>query len=65
MAEKEPEGQGGRKRKLKFSDKELEILTVECCDKHEKLFGRASMSVPEAEKKKYGTTCKIRSMLLE
>ena len=56
--EKEQDGTGGRKRKIKFSDKEIEILTEECCENHEKLFGRASMVVPGAVKKKYGRTCR-------
>ncbi|XP_069064417.1 nuclear apoptosis-inducing factor 1-like [Pleurodeles waltl] len=42
----------GRKRKLQFSDKELEVLTEECCLHHEVLFGKAAMSVPDSEKKK-------------
>ncbi|XP_069059460.1 olfactory receptor 52P1-like [Pleurodeles waltl] len=42
----------GRKRKLKFSDKELEVLTEECCLHHEVLFGKAAMSVPDTQKNK-------------
>ncbi|KAJ1129340.1 hypothetical protein NDU88_007711 [Pleurodeles waltl] len=42
----------GRKRKLKFSEKELEVLTDECCQHHDQLFGRAALSVPETDKRR-------------
>ncbi|KAJ1204850.1 hypothetical protein NDU88_000288 [Pleurodeles waltl] len=41
-----------RRRKLKFSERELEVLTEECCQHHDELFGRAALTVPEATKKK-------------
>ncbi|KAJ1120930.1 hypothetical protein NDU88_009077, partial [Pleurodeles waltl] len=40
-----------RKRKLKFSERELEVLTEECCQHYDDLFGRAALNVPEATKK--------------
>ncbi|XP_069077367.1 myb-related transcription factor, partner of profilin-like [Pleurodeles waltl] len=48
----EDTGSAGRKRKLKFSEKELEVLTEECSQHHDKLFGKAALSVPDTEKKK-------------
>ncbi|XP_069084348.1 nuclear apoptosis-inducing factor 1-like [Pleurodeles waltl] len=53
-----------RKRKLKFAEKELEVLTGECCQHHEQLFGRAALSVPEVEKKRIWTDIqdKVNSM---
>ncbi|XP_069059615.1 myb-related transcription factor, partner of profilin-like [Pleurodeles waltl] len=42
----------GRKKKLKFSDKELEVLTEECRLHHEVMFGKAAISVPDTQKKK-------------
>ncbi|XP_069077601.1 myb-related transcription factor, partner of profilin-like [Pleurodeles waltl] len=51
MATQEKEtSSGGRKRELKFSEKE--VLTEECCLHHEELFGKAAMSVPDSHKKK-------------
>ncbi|XP_069061954.1 myb-related transcription factor, partner of profilin-like [Pleurodeles waltl] len=47
----EETGSAGRRRKLKFSDKELEVLTEECCLHHSKLFGKAALSAPDTEKK--------------
>ncbi|KAJ1100789.1 hypothetical protein NDU88_005864 [Pleurodeles waltl] len=40
-----------RKRKLKFSERELEVLTDECCQHYDKLFGKAALNVPEATKR--------------
>ncbi|XP_069066558.1 t-SNARE domain-containing protein 1-like [Pleurodeles waltl] len=53
-----------RQRKLKFAEKELEVLTEECCQHHEQLFGRAALSVPEVEKKRIWTEIqdKVNSM---
>ncbi|KAJ1082107.1 hypothetical protein NDU88_002277 [Pleurodeles waltl] len=48
----EDTGSAGRKRKLKFSEKELEVLTEECCQHHDQLFGKASLSVPDTEKRR-------------
>ncbi|XP_069089314.1 t-SNARE domain-containing protein 1-like [Pleurodeles waltl] len=42
-----------KKRKLKFSDKELEVLTEKYCLHHEVLFGKAAMSVPDTHKNKF------------
>lgn len=42
----------GRKRKLKFSDKELEVLIEECVAHHNELFGKSSLQVPENEKRR-------------
>ncbi|KAJ1218878.1 hypothetical protein NDU88_006449 [Pleurodeles waltl] len=39
------------KRKLKFAEKELEVLPDECCQHHDQLFGRAALTVPETEKR--------------
>ncbi|XP_069063107.1 uncharacterized protein [Pleurodeles waltl] len=46
---------GGRKRKLKFSEKELEVLIEECVAHHNELFGKSSLQVPESEKRKIWT----------
>ncbi|XP_069092705.1 nuclear apoptosis-inducing factor 1-like [Pleurodeles waltl] len=42
----------GRNRNLMFSEKDLEVLTEECCLHHDVLFGKAAMSVPDSQKKK-------------
>ncbi|XP_078533913.1 myb-related transcription factor, partner of profilin-like [Lissotriton helveticus] len=41
-----------RKRKRKISDKELELLIEGVSSKHDRLFGKLSLKVPEAEKRK-------------
>ncbi|XP_069090716.1 myb-related transcription factor, partner of profilin-like [Pleurodeles waltl] len=41
-----------RKRKLKFAEKELEVLTDECCQHHDELFGKAALNVPDSAKKR-------------
>ncbi|XP_078521787.1 uncharacterized protein LOC144791029 [Lissotriton helveticus] len=50
MENQEAEGPS-RKRKVKFSDKELEILIEEVTDRHEQLFGKLSHKVPDAVKR--------------
>ncbi|KAJ1187760.1 hypothetical protein NDU88_004530 [Pleurodeles waltl] len=47
---------GSRKRKVKFSKKDMELLTEECVDQ---FFGKASFSVPESQK------TKVRNSILE
>lgn len=41
-----------RKRKIKFSERELEILIEEVVRSHDKIFGKNSLQVPESEKRK-------------
>ncbi|XP_069059335.1 myb-related transcription factor, partner of profilin-like [Pleurodeles waltl] len=48
----EVKDKGDRKRKLKFSEQELEVLTEEVVRNHDKLFGKNSLQVPESEKRK-------------
>ncbi|KAJ1138483.1 hypothetical protein NDU88_004866 [Pleurodeles waltl] len=43
---------GDRKRKLKFSEQELEVRTEEVVRNHNKLFGKNSLQLPESEKRK-------------
>ncbi|KAJ1180034.1 hypothetical protein NDU88_005258 [Pleurodeles waltl] len=44
---------GDRKRKLKFSEQELEVLTEEVVRNHNKRFGKNSLQVPESEMRKH------------
>lgn len=41
-----------RKRKRKFTERELQILIEEVHKEHDKLFGKSSMQVPEGHKRK-------------
>ncbi|XP_069077580.1 myb-related transcription factor, partner of profilin-like [Pleurodeles waltl] len=43
---------GERKKKLNFSEQELEVLTEEVVRSHDRLFGKSSHQVPESEKQK-------------
>ncbi|XP_069098374.1 myb-related transcription factor, partner of profilin-like [Pleurodeles waltl] len=43
---------GSRKRNLKFSEKEIEILIDECYNDHDLLFGKPSITVSQGKKKK-------------
>ncbi|XP_069058957.1 nuclear apoptosis-inducing factor 1-like [Pleurodeles waltl] len=45
---------GKRKRKFKFSEQELEVLTKEVVRSHDRLFGKSSLQVPEIEKRRLG-----------
>ncbi|XP_078497607.1 myb-related transcription factor, partner of profilin-like [Lissotriton helveticus] len=46
------EKSANRKRKLKFSKKEIVILIEEVVMRHDKVFGKQSLQVPESEKHK-------------
>ncbi|XP_078496568.1 uncharacterized protein LOC144752546 [Lissotriton helveticus] len=50
MSRTTEEGAVARKRKLKFSERELEYLIEEVAKSNDKLFGKLSIKVPEAEK---------------
>ncbi|XP_078496575.1 uncharacterized protein LOC144752552 [Lissotriton helveticus] len=60
VLEPQQQQQQPRKRKVKFSDKELEILIEEVTAKHEQLFGKTSLKVPEAMKRKIWITIQAK-----